>query len=273
MRRETKVVAAVRPANKEPKPAADVYILSYPKTGRTWLRALVGKALCDHYGLPPQRVLETETLTAMAGLPRADFYHDGSAMIDALSWRELDADKTAYRGKRVLLLGRDVRDTLVSAYFQATRRVKAFDGPIGAFVRDDRLGVEKVLAFYRQWHDARHVPDAFAFLRYEAMHADPAAALRSVLAFIGVHDVPQTIIDTALAFGRFDNLRSAESENRFGSPKLRTPSTTDPEAFKVRRGKVGGFRDYLDPDDVAFIDACEAARGCAFTRPAVEATA
>jgi len=261
-------VAGVRPAEREPKPAADVYILSYPKTGRTWLRALVGKALCDRYGLPPQRVLETESLTAMAGLPRAGFYHDGTAMIDALSWRELAADKSAYRGKRVLLLGRDVRDTLVSAYFQATRRVDTFDGPIGAFVRDDRTGVEKVLAFYRQWDAAQRVPDAFAFLRYEAMHADPAAALRTALAFIGAHDVPQAVIDSAVEFGRFDNLRRAESEDRFRSHMLRTPSSADPESFKVRRGKVGGFLDYLAPDDVAYIDACEAARGCAFTRPA-----
>ena len=47
-------MAGVRPADREPKPAADVYILSYPKTGRTWLRALVGKALVDRYGLPPK---------------------------------------------------------------------------------------------------------------------------------------------------------------------------------------------------------------------------
>ena len=66
-------MAGVRPADREPKPAADVYILSYPKTGRTWLRALVGKALVDNYGLPPQRLLETGALTEMAGLPRADF--------------------------------------------------------------------------------------------------------------------------------------------------------------------------------------------------------
>ena len=259
-------MAGVRPADREPKPAADVYILSYPKTGRTWLRALVGKALVDHYKLPPQRLLETGALTEMAGLPRADFYHDGAAMIDALHWRELDATKASYRGKRVLLLGRDVRDTLVSAYFQATRRIDAFDGPIAAFVRDERFGVEKVLAFYRQWDAAQRVPDAFAFLRYEAMHEDPAASLRLTLGFLGARDVPDRVIADAVDFSRFENLRRAEAEDRFGSHMLRTPSNADPESFKVRKGKVGGFREYLSNDDVAYIDAAESARGCAFTR-------
>ena len=259
-------MAGVRPAEREPKPAADVYILSYPKTGRTWLRAMVGKALVDHYGLPPQNLLETGALTAQAGLPHAGFYHDGSAMIDALHWRELDATKASYRGKRVLLLGRDVRDTLVSAYFQATRRVDTFDGPIAAFVRDERYGVEKVLAFYRQWETAQRVPDAFAFQRYEAMHEDPVASLRMALDFLGARDVPDRVIAGAVDFSRFENLRRAEAEDRFGSHMLRTPSNADPESFKVRKGKVGGFREYLSYDDVAYIDAAESARGCTFTR-------
>jgi hypothetical protein len=52
---------------------------------------------------------------------------------------------------------------------------------------------------------------------------------------------------------------------------LRTPSSADPESFKVRKGRVGGFRDYLSPEDIEYVDACEAARGCEFTRPAPEA--
>ena len=261
-------MAGVRPAEREPKPAADVYILSYPKTGRTWLRALVGKALCDRYGLPPQRVLETEALTAMAGLPRAGFYHDGSAMIDALSWRELAADKAAYRGKRVLLLGRDVRDTLVSAYFQATRRVDAFDGPIGAFVRDDRYGVEKIArvlpAVGRRAARARRV-------RVPALRGDACGSGRGAAHGARVHRRARRA-----AGGRSTPPSSSGASTTCAAPSPRTASAATccarrprriPESFKVRRGKVGGFRDYLAPDDVACIDACEAARGCAFTRP------
>lgn len=253
---------------KETKLDADVYLLSYPKTGRTWLRVLIGKALCDRYGLPPALVLDTLRLTTMAGLRRADFYHDGSAMVDGRSWRELDASKVGYRGKRVLLLGRDVRDTLVSAYLQATRRVDLYDGPIAGFVRDERYGVEKVLAFYRQWHAARTVPDAFAFLRYEAMHSDPRAALRLALNFLGAHDVDDALISAAVEFGRFDNMKLIEAEGRFPGHVLSAPSRSDPEAFKVRKGEVGGYRRYLSAEDVAYVDACEAARGCEFTRPA-----
>ena len=129
----------------EPKLEADTYVLSYPKSGRTWMRALLGKALVDHYHLSSGRLLELEEVTRLAGLPVATFYHDGSAMLDGLSWRDLRSDKSEYRDKRVLLLGRDVRDTLVSAYFHATRRLGIYEGTISSFIRDERYGADKVI--------------------------------------------------------------------------------------------------------------------------------
>lgn len=261
-------MAGPRPPETEPWRAADTYVLSYPKTGRTWLRALVGKALVDHYRLPQERLLETDAITRLAGLPVAAFHHDGSAMLEGVAARDLSADKSAYRGKRVLLLGRDVRDTLVSAYFQATRRIGLFAGTISQFVRDDRYGVDKVLAFYRHWDAARRVPLEFAFVRYEAMHEDPAGTLARVLEFLGARGVPAATIAAAVEFARFDNLRRAEAEGRFAGRDLSTAAGAHPDAFKVRRGKVGGFRDYLSADDVAWIDAREAEQGCEFTRPA-----
>ena len=35
----------------------DVYVVSYPKSGRTWLRVMLGKAISDRYGLPQDQLL------------------------------------------------------------------------------------------------------------------------------------------------------------------------------------------------------------------------
>lgn len=261
-------MAFIRTIENVPKPVADTYILSYPKVGRTWLRALVGRALVERHRLPVERLLDTEHLVAALGLPVLAFDHDGSGMMGNRTWRDLAPDKSDYRDKRVLLLGRDVRDTLVSAYFHATRRIGEFDGPISSFIRSERFGAEKVLAFYRQWHAARSVPREFMFLRYESLHTEPVAALQRVLDFLGVRDVASETLAAAVEFARFDNLRRAEAENLFRSPTLRAASGADPESFKVRKGKIGGFRDYLTADDIAYVDACEDARGCEYTRPA-----
>jgi hypothetical protein len=50
-------------------------------------------------------------------------------------------------------------------------------------------------------------------------------------------------------------MRQEELTN-VGAPRrrLRPGSLDDEESFKTRRGKVGGFADYLSPEDVAFVE-------------------
>ncbi len=247
--------------------AADAYLLSYPKAGRTWLRALIGKALVDHYGLPERKLLRTEELTGAAGLPVAAFDHDQTAMIAGMRWQDMPTDRMAYQGSRVLLIGRDVRDNLVSAYFQATRRINVYAGTISEFIRHDAYGIEKILAFYRIWSESRHIPTTFDFIKYEDLHRDTAGSLRRVLAFLGA-TVRDSTIRAAVDYCRFENLRKAEIEDRFRANMLRPARTDDPEAFKLRQGKVGNYSKYLSTDDIAYIDAAVTARGCEFAPPA-----
>ena len=244
---------------------ADIYALSYPKAGRTWLRALIGKLLADRLGIPERWILQTEFLTRRAGTPAVRFDHDGSDLMLGIRWQDMPRDRSRYAGKRVLLLGRDVRDILVSAYFQATRRINVWTGAISPFVRDDRYGVEKLLAFYRIWSDSRGVPEAFMFVRYEDLHADAAGTLGRVLGFLGIEANPGEIA-ASVAYCRFENLKRGEAESRYSDTALVPGTPGDPESFKVRRGRVGGYRDYLSCDDIALIDAAVAARGCEFTR-------
>lgn len=251
-----------------PSPDAQVVIVSYPKTGRTWLRAMIGKALVAHFGLPESRMLDIDWLTRQAGLPVTQLTHDGAGVFGQLPYRELNRDKSAYAAVRVLLLGRDIRDTLVSSYFQALHRVGVYDGPLSAFVRDERFGADKILTFYRHWHDARATPRSLDFMRYEDMHADAPAALRRALAIMGAGAVGDEAIATAVHYAHFDNLRKVETEQRFDPAILSTPADAAAESFKVRKGVVGGFRDYLSQDDIDHVDRRVGELGCEFTRTA-----
>jgi hypothetical protein len=250
---------------------ADVYVLSYPKAGRTWLRTLIGKLLVDRYGYSDRRVLQAQALTRSRGLPEIGFDHDGSAMRIMMRWQDMPTDRSTYAGKRVVLLGRDTRDTLVSAYFQATRRIGVWNEPISPFLRSDYFGVDKVLTFYRIWADNQHVPEVFRFIRYEDMHRDAASVLQSLLPVLGI-DVTPAAVAAAVEYCRFENLRAAEDEHRFRGFGFNTRGTGDPDGRKVRKGKVGNFGEYLSADDIAFVDDAVAARGCEFTPPCTVAT-
>ncbi len=241
---------------------AEVVIVSFPKSGRTWLRLLLGKALCDHYGLPETEMLDTLSLSRRAGLRPTMFSHDGASNTEARHLRRLRRNKREYTGKRVVFLRRDPRDVAVSCFFQASRRRDLFEGTLSEFLRDPHYGIDKILRYYELWYAAREVPRQFALVSYEALHARPVASLRTVLGAMGAGELPEACLKDAVSFGQFENMRRMERDGRFESSRMQPGDAADPESFKVRKGEVGGHRGYLSAADQAYVDARLAAAHC-----------
>jgi hypothetical protein len=236
-------------------PGTGVTIISYPKTGRTWLRVLIGKAICDHAGLHETMLLNTPRLTAEAGLSVTRFTHDDASLNAAQHYRTLETRKTRFRNQKVIFLARDPRDTMVSCYFQATRRVDQFDGTISEFIRDDRLGIRKYVQFANVWYENRSIPQGYLTLHYEAMKADTHAAVRQVLDFLGAQAIPDAIIEQAVEYSSFENMKKLEKARQFQEARMQPGDASDPESFKVRKGSVGGFGEYLSEADTTYIEA------------------
>jgi len=244
----------------------DVYIISYPKSGRTWLRVLLGKAICLQYGLPDELMLDTHRLTSAAGLLRTHFVHDYSEILSGLHYRRLPERKREYASKKVVFVVRDIKDTLVSSYFQATKRTYKFKGPISEFVRSETFGVKKIVTFYNVWHNNSHVPKDFLLLRYEDMHQNPSDALIRTLRFIGLEQIEDRIIKEAVAFASFNNMKKMEAGGYFKDAKMRPGDAGDEESYKVRKGVVGGYTTYLNEADIQYIDQTVAKMGCPFVQ-------
>jgi hypothetical protein len=121
------------------------------------------------------------------------------------------------------------------------------------FIRCDNYGIRKIVMFNRIWHAARQVPEAFLPVRYEDLHVAPREVLRCVLEFMGIAPTDDGLLNRAIEFASFHNMRRMEREGQLQSRKLRPGRPDDEESFKVRRGKVGGFVDYLDSDDRDFV--------------------
>lgn len=248
---------------------AGVYIISYPKSGRTWLRVLIGKAICLKYNLPETLMLDTYRLAAVAGLPRTYFTHDFSEILSELPYDRLPARKAEYARSKVIFIARDVKDVLVSSYFQATKRTYKFNGSIAEFIRSDKFGAKKVVTFYNIWHANQSTPRAFLLLRYEDMHRNPASALVEALRVMGVEHIDDAIVRRAVEFARFDHMKEMEAGGYFNDARMRPGDARDAESYKVRKGVVGGYMAYLSEEDVRYIDKTIAEMGCPFIRPSL----
>ena len=89
----------------------------------------------------------------------------------------------------------------------------------------------------------------FSLVRYESIRAAPTEQFRALLARLGETAPDMSILQEAIEFSRFENMQKMEAAGAFESKILRAGDIHDPESFKVRRGKVGGYREYLSVDD------------------------
>lgn len=235
---------------------ADVLIVWFPKTGGTWSRLLLHTALCQHFGVTGVEPLDFDSLADRdPRIPRIRAFHE-----DEPHWKRPDQLKTSkakYRDKKVILLGRDPRDAIVSHYFQMTKRFRVIPEttPIGEFIWQESGSLKTWIRYHNIWAQNRTVPKDLMLVRYEDVHKDPAEALRKMLAFIGVTGVSEDIIAESVAYNDINALRARETAGKHDHRQLRPGIAGDPASFKARRGKVRGYVDYLSSEEIASINA------------------
>ncbi len=243
---------------------ADWVLISWGKSGRTWFRVMLSRFYQVKHRLPVNRLLEFDNLhKRQPKVPRVLFSHN-NYMRDYLNeWDNLNH----FRGKKVVMLVRDPRDVAVSQFFQWKYRMRPHKKLInnyplhGAdistwdFVVNPDCGVPRIVDFLNGW--ARAVPylDDLLVVRYEDMRSDPAAVMQRVLEFVGTPGTREEI-DKAVEFAAYENMKKHEEKKLFKGSGVRVKpgDKSNPNSFKVRRGKVGGYRDYFDDAQVSEID-------------------
>jgi hypothetical protein len=234
----------------------EVLILSTPKSGRTWIRTFLCAYLCKRHSLQftlqPGRHDHPE-------FPRVIFSHDRfEHRTKGNRWDRLRGKylvpRRELRKAKIILLARDPRDCFVSLYLQMTRRDPSADAAlkqksVSELLRDKRFGIRGIVRAMNDWLDEFGGRKDFTILRYEAVRASPAEHFRELLAIIGETTPDMSIFQEAAEFSRFENMQKLEAAGVFDSKILHPGDIRDPESFKVRRGKVGGYREYLSIRD------------------------
>ena len=170
----------------------DAFVVSYPKCGRTWLRMILARTSALQGAARGGR--RDGALLHMPGGGLVKFEHDQGNWVPApVTVERLSFNRAKYAEKKVVFLVRDPRDVLVSSWYHLTRRERIFKGGLSGFVRDDLVGIGKVVAFMNLWMANRAVPAGFLLVRYEELHRDPAATVSRVLEFLDC---------ASLAYGR-----------------------------------------------------------------------
>ncbi len=234
---------------------ADAVLVSFPKSGRTWLRLGLGRLLQQHFSLDPSLdPMEIEKLADNdARVPRIRIRHEGTPHVRRAS--ELSLKTRLYERKKIIFLARDPRDVVVSLYFQQKKREGVFTGKLSDFLEQDDGPMDAIIRYYNLWIEMQDRAKDFLLVRYEDMHQDFVGVLQQVTRFCGIEDVPVWVFEDASQFASFDNMRKMETEQSAQqSHRLSPGDISDPESYKTRRGKVGGYTDYVDAEQAAYLN-------------------
>lgn len=241
---------------------ADAVIISFPKSGRTFVRAMLSRLFQRRFGIDERRLLEFPMLQrARAEVPRLLFTHAGDAMRTA---DEIRLDPADYEERRVVLLARHPGDVAVSRYHhlkhrsrdRARRRLAR--QPLESFVWNEQGGIPAIVRFMNQWAELARRRTGVGIVRYEDFLTHPAATLRKLTDLVGF-EVNDSDIEDAVEFGSLANLKQREREGYFQSSRLQAAKKDDAASYKVRSGSSGGYRKRLEPENVAKVDAYIAA--------------
>lgn len=243
---------------------SDAVVVSFAKSGRTWLRAMISRLYQQIYDLPEDILIGFDNFHDMdSRIPRLFFTHD-NYISDFTGHTDSKID---FYDKKVLLLMRDPRDVAVSQFFQWRFRMGAKnkllnpylpqndDCTIYDFVTHKNGGMEHIIGFMNLWAKEMHHIRALDLLRYEDMRASPHQALTRMAQFL---EIPATAdqIEEAVEYASYENMKKKEADHSFRNSGGRmAPADRDnPDSYKVRRAKVGGYRDYFDDAQVLTID-------------------
>jgi len=234
---------------------ADAVVVSFPKSGRTFVRAMLARLFQLKFGIDERKLLDFPNLKR-AGVLRLLFVHAGDAMREP---DQIKVDAAEYEGRKIVLLARHPADIAVSRYHHLKHRSRdrarrrLAEQPLNEFVWTEKGGIPSIVKYLNEWAKI-----AGTIVRYEDFLVEPETTLGALAEAVGLDVTLEQIADAA-DFGSFDNLKRLEREGYFASSRLRPAKRGDESSGKVRSGGSGGYAKRLGEVEAERIDAYIAA--------------
>ena len=99
------------------------------------------------------------------------------------------------------------------------------------------------------------------YAEYEDMRSNTGEVLEKIVTFLGTPGEPDQIQE-AVRFASVENMRNMETKRTFwlSGSRMVAKDKSNPNSYKVRKAKVGGYRDYFDDRQIQTLNQLVADR-------------
>jgi len=216
----------------------DTFLVSYPKSGNTWVRFLLANLI---YPNETVGFANINRLLPAPGVSSKRFLRNLPRPRILKSHEPFDA-----RFRKVIYLVRDPRDVAISEYhFDLKKRYIDQDVSLEEFVKRFIAGETSSYGSWWEhaasWIAARRGNPAFRLVRYEDLLADSVGEAGKIAEFLGIQ-AEQELVKTAVERSSADRMRMLEKSQAhlFSSTK-----DTRQDIPFVRAAKAGGWKSSL----------------------------
>ena len=226
----------------------DTFLVSYPKSGNTWVRFLLANLI---YPNETVGFANINRLLPAPGVSSRRFLNSLPRPRILKSHEPFDV-----RFRKVIYLVRDPRDVAVSEYhFDLKKRYIEADVTLEQFVERFLAGTTSAYGSWWEhaasWIGARQGNPAFLLVRYEDLLDNPIPGLAQIADFLGIQADEQRL-QAAIDRSAADRMRKLEQQQ---SDKWTGTKNTRKEIPFVRSASAGGWKNALPKHSAEAIEA------------------
>jgi len=223
----------------------DIFLVSFPKSGNTWISFIIANMIIEKLGLD----MMVNHFNIHGFVPDIHQGQDLPSDMGFFPFKRIIKSHAYYHPeyKNVLYILRDPRSVMVS-YHKFVVGLDKYDNDLDNFIRDNKFGIKAWVTHVRGWLDGIIPGTRFRILKYEDFKANPVKSVGELAELLGV-SLTEESLNNIIEKSTFESMR--RSEESTGSISIKR---FDAEFKFVRKGKSTGWKNELSKEQISYIN-------------------
>lgn len=203
---------------------SDYIILSYPKSGRTWIRNLLGDYMHNVYGVANTKKLNNSDYNRVIdrvakNCPLISLTHDWHSVVGEVNYKDFSKIfynqdnfifSEFYKKNKILILLRDPIDCAVSYYWMLHKAIGKYPGSIEEWFDSNTFGIDNLIKFFDNMIELKNNTNSLV-IHYQNLYEQNEWI--KILEFFEM-PVDKKLLDKLLEKYSFKNLKQQEMQQK-----------------------------------------------------------